>query len=290
MIAPASGCAPVAVVVLAHNEERRIAQCIKTLPLSDPGFAIHVVVNGSCDGTAAIVAQFADRCTNLTMHDWPEGGKARSWNRIVLDSLPRGLDAVVLVDGDAEVAPGAIPALLAALEQSADANLASAPPLNGRRAAYYRAMMAQSHSVFGDLYAMRGSFVDAMRASGIRLPVDLVGDDGLVGALAKTDLGPLSQWCEERVLPVMEAGFRCEPFTLHHPRSWRMQYSRMSNYAIRHFQNLIITQILRGEGPRGLPERLASLYGRYLPDFSPRGGVWAWFDRRALARMRDSAL
>lgn len=281
--------APVAVVVLAHNEQRRIARCLATLPLSDAGFSIHVVVNGSRDGTAAIVAEIAARNCNLTLHDWAEPGKARSWNRIVLDTLPLGLNAVVLVDGDAEVAPGSIPALLAAFGMHPEANLASAPPLNGRRASYYRKLMAQSHGVFGDLYALRGTFVDAIRTSGIRLPVDLVGDDGLVGALAKTGLGPLSQWQEERVRPVMEAGFSCEPFTPLDLRSWRMQHSRMINYAVRHFQDRMITHIMRSEGPSGLPERLASVYAQHLPGFSPRKGVWSWFDRRALARMKASA-
>ncbi|MCX7285225.1 MAG: glycosyltransferase [Novosphingobium sp.] len=282
--------APVAVVVLAHNEERRIARCLATLPLSDPGFAVHVVVNGSRDGTAAIVAGIAARHENLTLHDWPEPGKARSWNRIVLDTLPPGLRAVVLVDGDAEVAPGAIPALLAALAAHPEANLASAPPLNGRRARHYQQLMARSHGVFGDLYALRGSFVDAFRRRGIRLPLDLVGDDGLVGALAKTDLGPLSSWREDGVQPVMAAGFRCEPFSPLALQSWRMQHGRMINYAVRHFQDRIITDILRDHGPQGLPERLASLYSRHLPGFAPRGGLWSWFDRQALARMRAAVL
>lgn len=279
----------VAVIVLAHNEERRIARCLATLPLSDVGYSIDVVVNGSRDGTAAIVAEIAANHRNVTLHDWPEPGKARSWNRIVLDTLPSGLRAVVLVDGDAEVGAGSIPALIAALDADPAANLASAPPLNGRRAEHYRRLMAQSHGVFGDLYALRGTFVAAMRTSGIRLPVDLVGDDGLVGALAKTDLGPLSQWCEERVCPVMEAGFSCEPFAPLDLRSWRMQHGRMINYAVRHFQDRIITRILKGDGPSSLPEQLASLYAQYLPDFTPRKGVWRWFDRRALARMRASA-
>lgn len=280
---------PVAVVVLAHNEERRIGRCLATLPLSESGFVIHVVVNGSRDGTAAIVADIAAQHNNLTLHEWPEPGKARSWNRIVLDTLPPGLSAVVLVDGDAEVASGAIPALRSALDVHPEANLASAPPLNGRRAAHYRRMMAQTHGVFGDLYALRGSFVDALRASGIRLPVDLVGDDGLVGALAKTDLGPLAQWREERVRPVMDAGFSCEPFNPLDLHSWQMQHGRMINYAVRHFQDRIITQVLHSEGPRGLPHKLASLYAQHLSAFAPRNGIWSWFDRRALARMRASA-
>lgn len=283
------GAALVAVVVLAHNEERRIARCLATLPLSDAGYAIHVVVNGSRDRTALIVAGIAARHTNLTLHDWPEPGKARSWNRIILDTLPSGLRAVVLVDGDAEVSAGSIPALLASFDTYPEAQLASAPPLNGRRANHYRRLMTHSHGVFGDLYALRGSFVDAMRASGVRLPVDLVGDDGLVGALAKTDLGPLSQWREERVRPVMDAGFRCEPFAPLDRSSWRMQYGRMINYAVRHFQDRIITHILRNEGPHGLPERLASLYPAHLSGFKPRGGIWSWFDRRALARMKAAA-
>lgn len=284
------GAARVAVVVLAHNEERRIARCLATLPLSEAGYVIHVVVNGSRDATAAIVAGAVAQHSNVMLYDWLEPGKARSWNRIILDTLPSGLDAVVLVDGDAEVAAGSIPALLAAFAEYPEAHLASAPPLNGRRAEHYRQMMAQTHGVFGDLYALRGTFVDAMRSSGIRLPVDLVGDDGLVGALAKTDLGPLSQWREERVRPVMDAGFRCEPFAPLSVQSWRMQHSRMINYAVRHFQDRIITQVLRGDGPQGLPERLASLYSQHLPKFSPRGGVWRWFDRRAIARMKGAAI
>ena len=90
MTAAGEETAPVAIVVLAHNEERRIARCLVTLPLSDAGFAIHVVVNGSRDGTAAIVAELAAEHANLTLHNWAEGGKARSWNRIVLDTLSSG--------------------------------------------------------------------------------------------------------------------------------------------------------------------------------------------------------
>jgi len=278
-----------AIAVLAHNEERRIARCLNSLPLDDEHFAIHVAVNGSRDRTAAIVCEHAGRHRNLTLHDWAEPGKARTWNRLLLDTLAPGFSAVILVDGDAQVAPGSISALIAALEACPQARIASAPPLNGRRAEHYRTLMAKSHGVFGDLYALRGSFLDAMRSSGIRLPVDLVGDDGLVGALAKTDLGPLAQWCEDRVQPVLEAGFRCDPFALGDVSSWRMQYRRMINYAVRHYQDRIITVILREQGPQALPERLCALYAQHVPAFRPRRGMWWWFDQMALQRMAKAA-
>ncbi|KPF88636.1 hypothetical protein IP81_17755 [Novosphingobium sp. AAP83] len=277
--------ASVAVVVLAHNEQRRIGRCLASLPRDDPEYEIHVVVNGSSDGTAAIVAEAAALHGNLKLHDWAEPGKARSWNRMVLGLLAPGFEAVVLVDGDAEVAAGSFDALRLALATHPEARAASALPLNGRRVAHYRQAMLDSHGIFGDLYALRGEFVDRMRDSGLRLPVDLIGDDGLVGALAKTNLGPLADWAEQGICPTEAAGFLCEPLALADWRSWRMQYKRMINYAVRHFQDLIITDILRRNGPAGLPEQLAMLYPAYLQTFRPRGGMWMWFDRCALARM-----
>jgi glycosyltransferase involved in cell wall biosynthesis len=277
--------ASVAVVVLAHNEQRRIGRCLASLPCDDPDYVIHVVVNGSSDGTAKIVERFSASHKNLFLHDWPEPGKSRSWNRIVLDTLSPGFDTLILVDGDAEVAAGSFAALRAALARHPEARAASALPLNGRRVAHYRQSMLETHGIFGDLYALRGAFVDRFRAKGIRLPVDLIGDDGLVGALAKTDLGPLTDWAEHGIRPTPEAGFLCEPFSIVDLRSWHLQYRRMINYAVRHFQDLIITDVLRRVGPTGLPERLATLYPAFLPQCCARPGIWSWFDRCALARM-----
>ena len=67
----------------------------------------------------------------------------------------------------------------------------------------------------------------------------------------------------------------------------RSQSARMVNYAVRRFQNRIITEIMRSEGPGGLPDNLAEAYPAALPGFKPRlSPQWYWFDRQALARMR----
>ncbi len=108
----------------------------------------------------------------------------------------------------------------------------------------------------------------------VRLPDDLVGDDGLLGAMAKTDLaneddvGRRAAW-----FPALEAGFLCEPAELFSPATLVGQYRRMVNYSVRHFQNRMITAIMRGEGPKGLPPRLAALYPAWLPQLSPRAGI-----------------
>ncbi|MBX7495154.1 glycosyltransferase family 2 protein [Qipengyuania sp. 6B39] len=275
---------PIIVTVLAHNEERRIARCLESLPLDDPAYAVHVVVNGTNDRTAEIADGFAD----VTVHDWEQGGKARSWNRFMLDTP--GIDGrhFVFVDGDAEVVSGSIPALVAALDAN-PINAATAYPANGRRVEAYREQMAREHGLFGDLYALHGDFVALMRGEGIRLPEDLIGDDGLLCAMAKTDLSNENDWQDARVMPVEAAGFLCDPVSLT-PRDLALQARRMRNYSVRHFQNRIISDIMRGAGPKSLPQRLASLYPQYLPGFRPRRDptIW-WFDRQALKAMRRAA-
>lgn len=276
---------PIIVIVMAHNEERRIAACLASLPLGREDVAVHVVVNGSSDRTAEMARGFA-----VTVHDWPEGGKSRSWNRIVLDTPGIDGNTWVFVDGDAEIVPGSIDALAQTLADHPEANAASGLPANGRRVEHYRRELTATRGLFGDLYALRGSFVDRLRTSGIRLPDDLIGDDSLIGALAKTGLRDESDWQETRIEPCPQAGFLCEPVSLTSPTALRMQYKRMINYAVRHWQNAMVTTIMRSSGPQGLPRRMATLYPPHLATIRPRAHpLWWWFDRQAIKRMRQAA-
>jgi hypothetical protein len=126
-----------------------------------------------------------------------------------------------------------------------------------------------------------------MRDSRIRLPDDIVPEDGLIAALACTDLGPDKEWDDARRVPVPSAGFLCEPNGPNFA-GIRRQAARMVNYSIGHFQNRIVSDIMGKEGPAALPRLLAELYPAYLPRFKPRlDPVWFAFDRRALALMRE---
>ena len=271
------------IAVLAHNEERRIALCLDSLPLGEPGVAVAVVVNGSSDATADIVRSYGDRGVRLV--EYAAGGKARSWNRFMLDEAPEA-DCYVFVDGDAQLLSGTVQGLVRCLRDNPRANAAAAMPRNGRRAAYYRRMLAEDHGLFGDCYALSGAFVARLRTSGLRLPEDLVGDDSLIAALANNDLGRDADRREDAVVPCDTGGFLCEPTTLT-PRGLTLQARRMVNYSVRHFQNRIISALMQSEGPAALPRRMAELYPEWLPRLRPRlSPLWFEFDRRALARMR----
>jgi glycosyltransferase involved in cell wall biosynthesis len=279
----------VAVAIFAHQEERRIGACLASLPLDRLDTTFHVLVNGSTDTTVARARAAAGKRANVIVHDLQPGGKSRTWNRFVHEMLDGTETAVIFMDGDAEIEPGSIDALVADLIADPMANAASGMPVNGREAATYRQALRDERGLFGDLYALSGPFVAAIRAQGLYLPDDLIGDDGLVAAWAHTNLQSDAAWVHERIIPCEGAGFRCEPVSLANPATWRMHYKRMINYSVRFFQSRIVSDIMGREGPRGLPPRLTHLYAEWLPRFRPRKGPTGWFDRKALARMQVSA-
>lgn len=276
----------IAVGIFAHQEERRIGLCLRSLPIDRDDMRFHILVNGSTDATAEHARQIATGQAHVIVHDIPQGGKSRTWNHFVHDLLTGEEEAVIFMDGDAEIIPGSIDALVAALKAHPRANAAAGMPANGRQAEYYRRNLKEEGGLFGDLYALPRRFLTAIRDQGLRLPDDLIGDDAMVAAWAHTDLERDANWLLQRVLTCDEAGFRCEPISLFSPASWRMQYRRMRNYSVRHFQNRIMSDIMKREGPAGLPRHMAELYGEWLPRFRPRSGLTGWFDRRALVRMR----
>jgi glycosyltransferase involved in cell wall biosynthesis len=276
-----------AVAIFAHNEERRIAACLASLPLDRRDIRCHLLINGSTDRTAAIAREVAGHHAMLIIHELTEGGKARTWNRFVHAIVPEQIpETVIFMDGDAAIVPGSLDALAAALRDLPGTNAIAGMPMNGRSHLAYQAMLRRDGGLFGDLYALRGDFLRRIRDSDLRLPSDLVGDDGLVAAWAATDLGKDENWDRTRLGHAEQAGFLCEPVDALSPRTWRLQYKRMISYAVRHFQNRMITKIMRETGPAGLPERLSSLYADWLPQLSPRPGpVNALFDRLALKQM-----
>jgi hypothetical protein len=246
-------------------------------------------VNGTTDATVARARAAAAGRANVIIHDIAQGGKSRTWNHFVHDLLTGAEQAVIFMDGDAEIVGGSFDALVADLAAHPQANAAAGMPMNGRMAAAYQRGLREEGGMFGDLYALSGRFVSAIRARRLRLPDDLIGDDGLVAAWAHTDLSDDSHWRHDAVLACERAGFLCEQVSLWRPASWVMQYKRLISYSVRFFQNRIVSDIMTREGPDGLPARLASLYGQWLPRWRPRSGLTGWFDRKALARMRKAA-
>jgi glycosyltransferase involved in cell wall biosynthesis len=258
------------VAIFAHQEERRIAGCINSLPLTSEAFEYHLLVNGTTDRTAAIARSLTQHLPHFHIHDLPEGGKARTWNYFVDKIFDQTAPTAFFVDGDAEILPGALESMTAALQAEPKANGVNALPIVGRAKTLYQQQLLAEHGLFGALYGLRGSFLSRLKSSGIRLPLDLIGDDGLVAALAKTDLNDESYWDDRRIANCVDAGFRFEVMALRAPSTWLMQWQRFVTYSVRRYQNRIISNIMSTAGPSGLPKSMPEIYATYVHLFDIR--------------------
>lgn len=129
-----SGALTVAVIVPARNEEARLGPCLTSvragLMESGVGAAeIIVVDDDSTDRTAAIAASLGAR----VLSQRPRRGPLAAWDRAA-ESTSAAI--LVLVDGDCEVASGALPTMLAHFARSDVGVVAArAVPLIGDRRA-----------------------------------------------------------------------------------------------------------------------------------------------------------
>jgi hypothetical protein len=144
----------------------------------------------------------------VAVHDWPEGGKARTWNRFVRDGAAER-KVYVFVDGDAQVLPGSIEALADMLARHRPTPprpfrvMAAMPlitPATWIRATGFSAISMRCQVILSAVCAPPPSFCH-----------DLIGDDSLIGALAKLDLGK-APWDDARIQPCAGAGFCVTPY------------------------------------------------------------------------------
>jgi glycosyltransferase involved in cell wall biosynthesis len=276
------------VAIFAHNEARRIAHCIKSLPTRSNAFEFHLLVNGTSDATFHIAQKLTAGIPGFHIHNLPLSGKARTWNYFVDAIFDDTALACLFVDGDCEVMPGALEAMVATLADNPSANGVNALPATGRKQSDYRASIIADHGLFGALYGLSSDFIERLKKSHIRLPHDLLGDDGLIGALAKTNLADETHWQKERIANCPAAQFAFEEIDWRVPTTWALQFRRMVNYSVRRYQNRIVSQIMRGPGPTALPPTMHATYAAnwHLFDIRPKYALFDWLAKQRMRKQR----
>ncbi|MEN3952863.1 glycosyltransferase family 2 protein [Iodidimonas sp. SYSU 1G8] len=274
--------------IFAHNEERGILTCLEHVPAGPGGndIAVHVLVNGSTDGTAEKARAFAAGRPGVHVHEIAEGGKANAWNLFVHE-LAGEADFYVFHDGDCWMAPEAIDRLGEALSGPHAPNAAAAYPATGRSAAAWH---ANRHGVAGNLYALSGRFVRRLRDRSVRMPKGWIGDDDFVDALAQWDADPPGEMRRERVVQCVEAGFGFESLNPLSPADLDLYRKRLIAYSLRRFQDRMLFAAMREDGLAAIPPDVATLYRRELARcrLQWRGSA-TLFDWIALRRIRRIA-
>jgi len=255
------------VMVLAHNEEERIVACLDSLFAgeSDRDVDVYVMANGCTDRTEALVAKYAEKRPSVRLVSIELGDKCNAWNVFIHETVPARCpdrDVYFFMDGDARIAPGALTVLARALHDDPYAHAASAVPGSGRSMQKDSADILQQRGLVANLYALRGTFLDRLRALQVRLPLNLEGDDGLLGALIKWDLDPTGQWDDRRIHPCAEAKFYFDSVQIRNLEEWPKVWRRLVRYGRRHYEFELLGPLLRKGGLKAMPADIQSIYGQ----------------------------
>lgn len=262
-----NGELPWPVMVLAHNEERQIVQCLDSLFDGEPrrDLEVYVMANGCVDRTEALTLEYGKKRPRVKLISIKLGDKNNAWNVFIHETVKAhcpGRSVYFFMDGDARMVPGSLSAMEAALSKTPHAHAASAPPASGRSMAQDRKEFLEVRGLVANLYALRGEFVTSLRDKGVRLPIGLEGDDGLLGALIKWDLDPKrGQWDNQRILPCADAGFTFESVNIAELSAWRGYWRRAVRYGRSHYEFQLLGPRLRREGLAGLPADITEIYG-----------------------------
>jgi len=244
---------PFHVAIFAHNEERHILRCLKSLAYTDPGsLAVHikVLINGSTDRTEQIVRDWAGRNPNVQPVVIPLGDKANAWNTYVYSGLDFERNHYFL-DGDCVVTPYALNGLD---EEFARGSPLCVAPLPQNVSNSLREFLTKWSLPCGTMYGLSGDFLRRIVADNIRMPIGFIGDDNLIASLVHSNLEDrFGNYDRSRVRIVDSVGpiaHRPRPFSF---EMLRLQRRRLQRYALRRVQMELLNMHVREHGLRSLP-------------------------------------
>lgn len=252
---------PWPVAVFAHNEARNIIACLDSLQVA-AGYPLecYVLANACTDRTETLVREYSAVHPNVHLVSIAVGDKANAWNVFVYETAPPRASHYFFIDGDVRATPGALDAMALALAQHPQANGVSALPKSGRGVAAFQRDMLKDNGVAGNLYGLRGSFVERIRTQLIKMPVGTIGEDALMGAMLKWDLRGDTRWDNSKVVVAQEAGFEFDSVSPWLPREWKKYFRRRVRYSIRGYQNKMLGRAIQPAGFETLPAHILDLY------------------------------
>lgn len=272
------------VAVFAHNEERRIRRCIDAILGQYPSAFVHVLENGSSDATAQEAVNAIGKDGRGCVHQVALGDKANAWNRFVHEFASPDADLYIFCDGDCYPVAGSVAALVEASRTNERANAFSALPATGRDRKRAIAAMISNHDLAGNLYALSRSFMWKLRGRQIRLPVGIVGDDSLVGAIAKMNASGPDAWSEEYVSVCQNAFYAFDPVSPLSFAEMEKYVMRLERYARRSLEIQMLQEHHRRAGLEQYPESVQELYRRYYTNTHLVSTGMPWLSERMAHR------
>src|SRR5262249_5530323 len=141
------------VMVLAHNEAKRIVPCLDSIFAadSDRKFNVFVMANGCTDATEDIVREYGKTRAGVNVVSIKVGDYCNAWNVFIHHIIPEyapDSEVYFFMDGDCRAAPNSFSVLAKALADNPEANAAGSIPMSGRSQAHDAKVMMELRTFY----------------------------------------------------------------------------------------------------------------------------------------------
>jgi len=276
------------VAIFAHNEARNILSCLESVwqAIRD-GDEVYVLNNGSTDHTGDIVSRFSEQHSFCNLITIGLGDKANAWN-VFSHELGVSASLYIFMDGDCTVSRHSFDALELGVENNPGVNAAAGVP-EGSVSRKNREAMLRDGGLAGNLYALSPDFMIRIRTNGVYLPVGLIGDDSLLGALAYWNLNPQARWNKENIVMCEDATFSYKRLSCLLLSDIRLYWRRRIRYSLRYYQTKLMRPSLKSSGLKGIPRHIEEIYVKSASQLKLEWrGLDTWFDYLALRIIKNN--
>ena len=253
--------------VFAHNESGRIGAALQSIVQAAAGTDVEVWVlaNGCSDATSDEVRACAAVLPDLWLAEIDVADKANAWNvfvhELITPERAREIETYFFMDGDVTLERAALALLASSLDDVPAAQAAGGMPATGRDRDSWRARMVRNGTLAGNLYALRASFVDAVREQQVHLPMGLVFEDSLVSWLVATQFGRTKTLGQEpQCIFCANAEFSFRSMSWLQPADYPLYLRRKWRYARGGLQLEMLVNVLRSQGLAAMPAHVHDLY------------------------------
>lgn len=244
------------VVTFAYNEEKTIAQTIRSILVNcdDRLTKLTVVANGCTDQTVEVAkTSMESAAVPCEVVELSLGDKCNAWNEYVYNHLPKA-DVHFFVDSDVTFTDQAFPKLFEQLMSSPDKNAVTGLPQTGRNIRQYSELATRYSCLFGNLYGLKNEFVQRLAEQKIRLPVGLSWIDAQITKLVNDNLEYYKDDYQHRVTFVDGVGYCFDSLKPWKPEDIRLYINRICRYKTGQLQEPHLDSLPFPEWPKTMNE------------------------------------
>ena len=274
------------VVTLAYNEEKTIAQTIRSILVNcdDRLTKLTVVANGCTDQTVEEAkAAMQGAAVACEVVELSIGDKCNAWNEYVYHHLPKA-DIHFFVDSDVTFTDQAFPKLFEKLINSPTKNAVTGLPQTGRNVRQYIELATRYSCLFGNLYGLKNEFVQRLAEQGIRLPIGLSWIDAQITKLVNDNLEYQKDDYQPRVTFAEGVGYRFDSLKPWKPDDIRLYINRICRYKTGQLQEPYLDALPFKEWPATMNDINRNILQKGVT-FTALGKV-APFRHKVLKRLR----